>query len=160
VATAVAVVAVVVRVADAVGQAAHAAVRVADAVGSAAVAAAVAVARRPRAPLRRLQLQQEVRQMAATKKAVRLVTAEGSETAAVAAQLAAVEPQETAPVGPALRITLLKSGTGYKYDQKRTLVALGLRRLNMTVERPDNASVRGMLTKVQHLVRVEEIGQS
>jgi large subunit ribosomal protein L30 len=60
--------------------------------------------------------------------------------------------------GPRLRITLCKSGTGYKYDQKQTLVALGLRRLNTTVVRPDNPSVRGMLTKVQHLVRVEEIG--
>ena len=60
--------------------------------------------------------------------------------------------------GPMLRITLYKSGTGYKYDQKRTLTALGLRKLNTTVERPDNASVRGMLAKVHHLVRVEEIG--
>jgi large subunit ribosomal protein L30 len=60
--------------------------------------------------------------------------------------------------GRRLRITLYKSGTGYKYDQKRTLAALGLKRLNMTVERPDTPSVRGMLAKVQHLVRVEEIG--
>jgi len=60
--------------------------------------------------------------------------------------------------GGRLRITLVKSGVGYKYDQKRTLVALGLTKLNDTVERPDNASVRGMLAKVQHLVRVEEMG--
>lgn len=62
--------------------------------------------------------------------------------------------------GRRLRVTLVKSGTGYKFDQKRTLIALGLRKLNATVEQPDNASVRGMLTKVQHLVRVEEIGQA
>jgi large subunit ribosomal protein L30 len=62
--------------------------------------------------------------------------------------------------GPILRVTLLRSGTGHKYDQKRTLAALGLRTLNQTVERPDNASVRGMVAKVQHLVRVEEIGQA
>lgn len=60
--------------------------------------------------------------------------------------------------GRRLRITLYKSGIGYKYDQKRTLAALGLKRLNMTVEQPDNPSVRGMLAKVQHLVLVEEIG--
>ena len=64
----------------------------------------------------------------------------------------------TAERGGRLRITLVKSGVGYKYDQKRTLAALGLTKLNATVERPDNASVRGMLAKVQHLVRVEEIG--
>ncbi len=97
--------------------------------------------------------------MPAAKKAVRLVTAEELETPVVA-ETVATEAPEAAPTGPRLRITLLKSGTGYKYDQKRTLVALGLRRLHATVERPDNASVRGMLTKVQHLVRVEEIGQS
>lgn len=59
-----------------------------------------------------------------------------------------------------LRITLVKSGAGYKYDQKRTLVALGLTKLDQTVERPNNASVRGMLNKVQHLVRVEEIASA
>jgi large subunit ribosomal protein L30 len=97
--------------------------------------------------------------MAAAKKAVRLVTEDVVETPVVA-ETAVIETPEAAPTGPRLRITLLKSGTGYKYDQKRTLVALGLRRLHATVERPDNASVRGMVTKIEHLVRVEEIGQS
>lgn len=57
-----------------------------------------------------------------------------------------------------LRVTLVKSGIGYKFNQKRTLVALGLTKLEQIVELPDNPSVRGMLTTVQHLVRVEEIG--
>jgi large subunit ribosomal protein L30 len=91
--------------------------------------------------------------MAARNKAVRLVTAEQPVTEAAPAEPTGAEEQ-----GPRLRITLYKSGTGYKYDQKQTLAALGLRKLNMTVERPDNPSVRGMLNKVQHLVRVEEIG--
>jgi large subunit ribosomal protein L30 len=98
--------------------------------------------------------------MPASKKSVRLVDVESVETPDVVAVPATTEEAPAAPSGLQLRITLLKSGTGYKYDQKRTLVALGLRRLHSTVVRPDNASVRGMLTKVQHLVQVEEIGQS
>lgn len=97
--------------------------------------------------------------MAASKKSVRLVTAEEEQTPAVA-ETPVVESQAEVASGPYLRITLLKAGTGYKFDQKRTLVALGLNRLNKTIERPDNPSVRGMLHKVEHLVRVEEIGQS
>jgi large subunit ribosomal protein L30 len=55
-----------------------------------------------------------------------------------------------------LNITLVKSGIGYKEDQKRTLRALGLRRLNQTVSHDDSASIRGMVNKVRHLVKVEE----
>jgi large subunit ribosomal protein L30 len=107
------------------------------------------------------QLRQEGAQMAAAKKSVRLVTAEQEEApAAVAEETPAMESQPEVARGPFLRVTLVKSGIGYKYDQKRTLAALGLRRLNLTVERPDNPCVRGMLNKVEHLVRVEEIGQS
>jgi len=56
-----------------------------------------------------------------------------------------------------LRITYVKSGIGYPKDQRATLRSLGLRRLHQTVERPDIPSVRGMVDKVRHLVRVEEI---
>lgn len=56
-----------------------------------------------------------------------------------------------------LHITWVKSCIGYPKDQKETVKALGLRRLNQSVEREDSASVRGMLHKVRHLVRVEEI---
>ena len=55
-----------------------------------------------------------------------------------------------------LRITWKKSAIGYKEDQKRTIEALGLKRLGHTVEKPDNRAVRGMITKVRHLVEVAE----
>ena len=54
-----------------------------------------------------------------------------------------------------LQVTLVKSGIGYGEDQKRTLKALGLRRLNQSVTHNDSASIRGMITKVRHLVKVE-----
>ncbi len=54
-----------------------------------------------------------------------------------------------------LRITLVKSGIGYAAVQKRTLKTLGLRKLNQTVTHNDSASIRGMVGKVKHLVKVE-----
>ena len=62
----------------------------------------------------------------------------------------------TAP-GGMLRITQVRSSIGRPKDQGNTLRSLGLRRIRHTVERPDNPSIRGMVTKVQHLVTVEEI---
>lgn len=56
-----------------------------------------------------------------------------------------------------LRITLVRSTIGRPADQGRTVASLGLRKLNSTVERPDTPSIRGMVTKVRHLVKVEEI---
>lgn len=56
-----------------------------------------------------------------------------------------------------LRITQVKSGIGYHYSQKETLRSLGFRRLNQTVEHPNTPTVRGMVQKVSHLVRVEEV---
>lgn len=56
-----------------------------------------------------------------------------------------------------LYVTLVKSGIGYAEDQKRTLKALGLRRLNQSVIHEDSPSLRGMVSKVRHLVRVEEV---
>jgi len=56
-----------------------------------------------------------------------------------------------------LRITLVRSTIGRPKDQGLTVKALGLRRLHHTVERPDNPSIRGMVTKIRHLVRVEEV---
>jgi len=55
-----------------------------------------------------------------------------------------------------LRITWVKSGIGYNETQKRTLKALGFRRLNQSVVHPDCASVRGMINRVRHLVKVGE----
>ncbi len=58
-----------------------------------------------------------------------------------------------------LRITWKKSAIGYAEDQKRTVRALGLRRLGHTVEHGDTRAVRGMITKVRHLVEVVEVPQ-
>ncbi len=55
-----------------------------------------------------------------------------------------------------LHITWVKSGIGYSEEQKRTLKALGFRRLNQRVTYDDSASIRGMINKVRHLVKVEE----
>ena len=55
-----------------------------------------------------------------------------------------------------LRITWVKSGIGYAEYQKKTLKALGFRRLQQSVVHNDCASIRGMLNKVRHLVKVEE----
>jgi len=55
-----------------------------------------------------------------------------------------------------LRITWIKSGIGYTQDQRRTLKALGFHRLNQSVTQDDRPSVRGMLNKVKHLIKVEE----
>jgi len=56
-----------------------------------------------------------------------------------------------------LRITLTKSPIGYSYRQKRTVQALGLRRMHQTVEQKDTPVIRGMIAKVNHLVKVEEV---
>jgi large subunit ribosomal protein L30 len=55
-----------------------------------------------------------------------------------------------------VRITLVKSPIGYSKRQKGTVRALGLRRMNQTVEQVDTPVLRGMLNAVRHLVRVEE----
>jgi large subunit ribosomal protein L30 len=57
-----------------------------------------------------------------------------------------------------LRITWVKSAIGYSQRQKDTIRALGLRRLGDVVEQADSPAVRGMLSKVSHLVRIEPIG--
>lgn len=54
-----------------------------------------------------------------------------------------------------LKITLVKSPHGRTQPQRRTLEALGLRKVNQTVERPDHPSVLGMIERVRHLVEVE-----
>ncbi|PWH16340.1 MAG: 50S ribosomal protein L30 [Ardenticatenia bacterium] len=56
-----------------------------------------------------------------------------------------------------LRITWTKSAIGYSERQKRTIRALGLRRLGHTVEHEDTPVIRGMLDKIRHLVQVQEV---
>jgi large subunit ribosomal protein L30 len=55
-----------------------------------------------------------------------------------------------------LRITQVRSAIGTKPRQRGTLRALGLRRINDTVELPDRPEIRGMVGTVPHLVKMEE----
>ncbi len=66
-------------------------------------------------------------------------------------------PTKVAKKEKILKVTLVKSPIGYSKDQRRTVVALGLNKLNSSNELPDNSAVRGMIFKIKHLVRVEEI---
>jgi large subunit ribosomal protein L30 len=56
-----------------------------------------------------------------------------------------------------IRVTYRKSAIGYKQDQKATIQALGLKKLNHTVEHDDSPAIRGMVHKVRHLVSVDGI---
>jgi large subunit ribosomal protein L30 len=56
-----------------------------------------------------------------------------------------------------LRIKLVKSPIGYSERQKATVRALGLRKMQQVVEKPDSPQIRGMLAKIPHLVMVEEV---
>ena len=55
-----------------------------------------------------------------------------------------------------LRITLKKSTIGCVPKHKKIVEALGLRKVNHTVEQPDNAAIRGMIKQVDYLLKVEE----
>lgn len=55
-----------------------------------------------------------------------------------------------------IKVTLTKSTIGANKGQVATVQALGLRKLNQTVEKPDNDQIRGMIFKVKHLVTVSE----
>lgn len=56
-----------------------------------------------------------------------------------------------------IKVTQVRSAIGSPADQKATVKALGLKRLHHTVEKDDTPAVRGMLFKVRHLIKVEEI---
>jgi len=58
-----------------------------------------------------------------------------------------------------LKITWVKSDIGYSIDQKRTLKALGFRKLNQTLMHEDMPSIRGMINKVDHLVKYELVNE-
>jgi len=55
-----------------------------------------------------------------------------------------------------LKITQVKSAIGYHHTAKKTLKALGLRKMHQTVVQPNNGAIRGMVTKISYLVKVEE----
>ena len=56
-----------------------------------------------------------------------------------------------------LKITQIRSTIKRQENQKRTIRALGLRKLHQTVIQPDNPQIRGMVFKVKHLLEVEEV---
>ncbi|HVL25487.1 MAG TPA: 50S ribosomal protein L30 [Thermomicrobiales bacterium] len=56
-----------------------------------------------------------------------------------------------------LRITLVRSTIGRSGDQERAVRSLGLRRINQSVVRTDDPSIRGAINKIRHLVQVEEV---
>ena len=56
-----------------------------------------------------------------------------------------------------IKVTQVRSGIGTKPKQRGTMRALGLRRINHTVEHADKPEVRGMIARVPHLVSVEEV---
>ncbi len=58
-----------------------------------------------------------------------------------------------------LKITLVRSAIGYPKRQRETVRGLGLRRINSQVVREDRPEIQGMIRKIAHLVRVEEVEQ-
>jgi large subunit ribosomal protein L30 len=60
------------------------------------------------------------------------------------------------PMEKTITVRLVKSPIGYNKRQKATVQALGLRKMNQTVEKADSPTVRGMIAKVSHLVEVVE----
>jgi large subunit ribosomal protein L30 len=63
---------------------------------------------------------------------------------------------QTAPTGQ-LRITLVRSTIGRPEDQVNSVRSLGLRKINSSVVRKDDPSIRGIVNKISHLVKVEEV---
>ena len=56
-----------------------------------------------------------------------------------------------------VKVTLVKSPIGAIPKHRATVAALGLKKLNKSVELPNNAAIMGMVKQVQHLVKVEEV---
>jgi large subunit ribosomal protein L30 len=56
-----------------------------------------------------------------------------------------------------LKITLVKSTIGAIPKHRKTVESMGLRKLNKSIELPDNAATRGQIAQIKHLIKVEEI---
>ena len=56
-----------------------------------------------------------------------------------------------------LKITQVRSQIGTTAQQRKNLAALGLRKINQSVEHSDSVIIKGMIERVKHLVRVEEV---
>ena len=63
-------------------------------------------------------------------------------------------PDMTKTKKQTLKITQVKSRIGYKKKAKATLDAMGLKKMNHTVELPDNPAIRGMIKKIEYLIKV------
>ena len=59
--------------------------------------------------------------------------------------------------GKQIKITLVRSTIGARPNQRKTIEALGLKKINQSKVQPDNEAIRGMIFTVKHLVKVEEI---
>ena len=64
--------------------------------------------------------------------------------------------KKTETAEPVIRVTLVRSLIGSNQGQGDTVRSMGLRKIGQTVELADNASSRGMVNKVRHLVTVQE----
>jgi large subunit ribosomal protein L30 len=60
--------------------------------------------------------------------------------------------------GRRVRITQIKSAIARRHDQRETLIGLGLNRLHRSRELADTPAIRGMINKVKHLLKIEQIG--
>ena len=58
-----------------------------------------------------------------------------------------------------LRVTLIKSVIGTTKNQRATVIGLGLKKINQTVEKKNIPEIRGMINKISHLLEVEEINR-
>jgi large subunit ribosomal protein L30 len=67
-----------------------------------------------------------------------------------------MSPAKKAKKAAKLRVRQVRSAVGYERNQRATLRGLGLRRPGAVAELEDTAAIRGMITKVRHLVQVEE----
>ena len=56
-----------------------------------------------------------------------------------------------------IKIKQIKSAIGYRKEAKRTLLALGLTKMNQSVVKEESAAIRGMINSIQHLLKVEVI---
>lgn len=56
-----------------------------------------------------------------------------------------------------IKVTLVKSPIGYSQRQRKVVDALGLRKMGRTVELSDTPTIRGMLNKVSHLLKIDEV---
>ena len=67
--------------------------------------------------------------------------------------------KKAAAAGATINVRQVRSGIGYRRDQKATLRALGLGKIGRVRTLPDNPQVRGMVKKIPHLVVIEDAAQ-